>query len=81
MAKRRKEESTDSVLTNFNQAFQTELGKLCDFDFPDPVFCSTGSTLLDTIVGGGLLTGKYHVFAAPAHSGKSTTCIRTMSKC
>ena len=79
MAKRRKEESLDFSTVNFGEAFQSELSKMCDFEAPDPVLCSTGSSLLDTIVGGGLSSGKYHVFAAPAHSGKSTTCIRTIA--
>lgn len=64
---------------NFDEVFQQELTKLCDFEAPEPVVCSTGSSLLDTIIGGGLSTGKYHVFAAPAHSGKSTTCIKTIA--
>ena len=79
MAKRRKEELTTVSNINFGDAFQSELSKMCDFEAPEPVLCSTGSSLLDTIVGGGLSTGKYHVFAAPAHSGKSTTCIRTIA--
>ena len=79
MAKRRKEDTLDMGSTNIGELFQSELSKMCDFKAPDPILCSTGSSLLDTIVGGGLSTGKYHVFAAPAHSGKSTTCIRTIA--
>lgn len=79
MARKRKDDTLTDISTNFNDAFQSELNKLCQFDIPDPVLCSTGSTLLDTIIGGGFPTGKYHVFAAPAHSGKSTTCIKTMA--
>ena len=81
MAKKRKDLQVDlSSTSSFGELFQAELNKLCDFEAPDPVLCSTGSSLLDTIIGGGLSTGKYHVFAAPAHSGKSTTCIRTIAK-
>lgn len=79
MAKRRSTESTVDSSLSFSEMFQSELGKLCEFNYPDPILCSTGSSLLDTIIGGGLLTGKYHVFAAPAHSGKSTTCIKTIA--
>ena len=77
MARKRKDVSLSNT-SNFGELFQNELSKLCDFDAPEPVLCSTGSSLLDTIIGGGLSTGKYHVFAAPAHSGKSTTCIKTI---
>lgn len=81
MAKRRKDDSssTPSSSLSFAEAFHSKLLESCKYDAPEPVLCSTGNTLLDTIVGGGLLTGKYHVFAAPAHSGKSTTCIRTIA--
>ena len=81
MARKRKEDINNNINNgSFGEAFQSALNSMCDFDAPDPVLCSTGSSLLDTIIGGGLLTGKYHVFAAPAHSGKSTTCIRTIAK-
>lgn len=81
MARKRKEDITNNTSNgSFGEAFQSALNSMCDFNAPDPVLCSTGSSLLDTIIGGGLLSGKYHVFAAPAHSGKSTTCIRTIAK-
>jgi len=81
MAKRRKEDTdlSSSQKQSFAEAFHSKLSECCKYDAPEPVLCSTGNTLLDTIIGGGLLTGKYHVFAAPAHSGKSTTCIRTIA--
>lgn len=81
MAKRRKEDTdlSSSQKQSFAEAFHSKLSECCKYDAPEPILCSTGNTLLDTIIGGGLLTGKYHVFAAPAHSGKSTTCIRTIA--
>ena len=81
MARKRKEDLSVSkeLATSFAEAFQTELEAMTDYDIADPMFCSTGSSLLDTILGGGWLSGKYHVIAAPAHSGKSTVCIQTIS--
>lgn len=79
MAKRRKDDVLNISSNDIGDLFQSELSKMCDFEAPEPVLCSTDSSLLDTIIGGGLSTGKYHVFAAPAHSGKSTTCIRTIA--
>ena len=79
MARKRVELTLDNSSLSFSELFQSKLSKLCTFNNPDPILCSTGSSLLDTIIGGGLLTGRYHVFAAPAHSGKSTTCIKTIA--
>ena len=81
MARKRKEDLSVSkeVTSNFAELFQQEMDDMTDYDIADPMFCSTGSSLLDTILGGGWLSGKYHVIAAPAHSGKSTVCIQTLA--
>lgn len=79
MAKKRKEDGAASPKMSMAEAFQSKMNEVCKIDVPEPILCSTGNSLLDTIIGGGLATGKYHVFAAPAHSGKSTTCIRTIA--
>ena len=54
MAKRRKEdEVVNSGSLSFAEAFHSKLAESCKYDAPEPVLCSTGNTLLDTIIGGG----------------------------
>ena len=76
MAKRRADTNSTNEGVSFFTAFQQQLKEKTNLNsLPKQVFCSFGNTLLDYITGGGLLSGRIHVIAAPAHSGKSTTVV------
>jgi RecA/RadA recombinase len=71
--------SDETSTISFADAFRSNIDSVVDYGkLPEPVLCSTDSDILDIILGGGLVTGKYHCFAAAAGSGKSTTAARTM---
>lgn len=54
--------------------------KLTTGDIPDPILLATPSLGLNQSLGGGLMSGRIHVFWGPKASGKTTTAMHVLAK-
>ena len=77
--RKKKEEVAVDENMSFADAMEDVVEDLTE-GMPEKVFCSSGNSLLDRILGGGFLTGNYHVLCAPSQSGKSSIAICTVTK-
>ena len=72
----------EQTLKNLNKTFgENTVNRMKDFKNAEISFISTGSLVIDSLLGGGLGEGKVVEIFGPESSGKTTLAIHAMAEC